>query len=756
MPTLYRRDRFRDIGEKRLNIIMKRRHFLAFLGIGTGSVLVAPFNPMRPNANRAIASEPEVGGNILKFQPIQGAMPLDYVGLSSEEQMERYSAFRVLDDLVLPEGYTYDVLASWGEPVGDSHFGYNNDYLSLVETGSDEGYLTVNFEYISALPWSQSYEQVMGKALSLDAVKAAVEAAGESGIDAFSLPDGDSLKAQIRDICQAAMVDVGIGVISIQKGEDGRWSRTYSHCDRRITGISGLEDERYLRATGPAIAVFNKTSGIGYLDGLGDRLIGTLSNCAGGTTPWGTVFSAEENFQNYLPEAVYADGTSMPPSAKPFSINTEEIVGLGNVFGLAGNKYGWMVEVDPANPTDYGVKHTWLGRYRHEAVAIRAEAGKALAIYSGCDRRGGHLYKFVSDAMIHNPQDKANSRLLESGMLYAAKFHPDGTGEWIPLSPDTPVNPDLPSVHVGGMIPLPNRPDGGVVKVTDDAVAIAFKSQFHTLGDLYDGNPTEQQGAILIDAHFAANAAGATCTARPEDTDLAANGSLFMTFTSGASSSSDGGPDARIFKGPNGESAYEYGWIMRLDETDNNPAAMTFVWAMFAAGGEPAEGGLGFANPDNLEFDAQGNLWMVTDMSTDKHNVEVASRIGEDGSPVSQSNLRGLFGNNSIWFLPTQGENAGEAYLFGYGPMECEMTGPFMTSDVKTLFLSAQHPGEMYGIRQNMAYEMRRFAMKTTDGEEFMQTRVVPMGSNWPSKAANEPPKPSVVVVRRLDGEALA
>ena len=133
------------------------------------------------------------------------------------------------------------------------------------------------------------------------------------------------------------------------------------------------------------MAVFRK-KGKGYDDKLSDRIIGTFSNCAGGTTPWGTVFSAEENFQSYVPEQVNPDGTPLAPTKKLFVKDEEEIGRLGNVFGLAGNKYGWMVEVDPSNPNDYGTKHTWLGRYRHEAVGIRVGARKPLAFYSGCGR----------------------------------------------------------------------------------------------------------------------------------------------------------------------------------------------------------------------------------------------------------------------------------------------------------------------------------------------------------------------------------
>jgi uncharacterized protein len=84
--------------------------------------------------------------------------------------------------------------------------------------------------------------------------------------------------------------------------------------------------------------------------------------------------------------------------------------------------------------------------------------------------------------------------------------------------------------------------------------------------------------------------------------------------------------------------------------------------------------------------------------------------------------------------------------------MDAEMTGPFFTADQKTLFLAAQHPGEVGGMRKAMAAETRQIAMRTTDGKEFMQDRVVPIGSNWPGKQTNMPPKPSVVAIRRIDG----
>jgi uncharacterized protein len=740
---------------------LKRRDFLIFLGTATGTIAVGcqTRNAQQVLMPANFATEVSTNNSTaqrLGFQPVKGPMPLETGGIDLTKDLDAFSNYEVVDDVVLPNGYVYDIVAAWGDRVGDSRFGYNNDYLSFVETSPGEGYLTINFEYISAIPWLQTYEQVIGKSLPFAEVQKVVSKVGvEKGIDAFALPDNNPLKAQIRAISKEALIDQGMGVISIRRTADGKWERTNSANDRRITGISGLEDGRYLKCTGPAKAVFFKKRGQGYLDKLGDQIIGTFGNCAGGTTPWGTVLSGEENIQNQVPDPVYADGTSFSPSERAFTIDEEEVSGQGNVLGLAGNKYGWIVEVDPANPKDFGTKHTWLGRYRHEAVGVRVEAGKPLAFYSGCDRRGGHIYKFVSRDAVKDPKDKANSRLLEQGMLYAAKFNPDGTGRWIALKVDTAIDPDLPDQIVGEMITLPKRPEGGFFPATKSEEITQFKQKFKTLGDLYTGNEEEKQGAILIDAHYAANACGATCTARPEDTEIAPNGSLYITFTSGSPGSSDGGPDKRVFKGPAGETPYEYGFIMRLTEAQNDPAAMTFEWEMMATGGEPSAGGAGFANPDNLLIDPSGNVWVVTDMSSDKLNKAIPDRLDSKGEPFTQSNLRGLFGNNSMWFIPTSGENAGNAYLFAMGPMDSELTGPFFTPDQQTLFLAVQHPGETNGICKDNLVEFRKYAMKTPDGKEFTQFRKVPIGSNWPTRAVNAPPQPAVIAIRRRDRVAI-
>ena len=428
---------------------------------------------------------------------------------------------------------------------------------------------------------------------------------------------------------------------------------------------------------------------------------------------------------------MHADGSAFPPSARPFH-SERRIHGLGNPLGLAGNKYGWMVEVNPADPSDPGTKHTALGRFRHEAVAVAAQAGQPLVVYSGCDRRGGHLYRFVSDGTITDPKDPANSQLLSSGTLYGAVFLPDGSGSWRALRTDTAVDP-LPAP---APLPHSNRELGGAEHLSSKAQRKAYRQRYRTLGDLYVGEGEAQLGALLIDAHLAANAAGITPTARPEDTEIDPfSGDLLVTFTSGLPGS-NGTADMAIFKGPQGQTPWNAGWIMRLTPGSGDD----FRWQMVATGGKPQEGGLGFANPDNLAVDPGGDLWMVTDIGTSTQNSD------KNG---------GSFGNNSCWVIPTSGPQAGEALCFATGPVECELTGLALTPSGDNLFLAVQHPGERHGARSAEAAEARTFNLELSNGEPLKQLRWVPLGSNWPSSKAGAVPRPGVVVISRSDQKPL-
>ena len=720
----------------------RRTVLLQFLGLagaglaGVGRSRQAQGQPFRASQRGSAAADGR-----LPFQPLRGPIPLPSDGLSAEQQRQVYARVVLSDALLVPEGYRSDLVLQWGDPIAGGRFGFNNDYLAFSPLDRDRGLLTVNFEYISPRPWCAAYAAVTGRSLPFEALQRKLSSHGGS-VDALSLAPDDPLRTMVLAVATAALEDLGIGVAGLQRSADGGWRHQPTRFDRRITGLCGLNhSEQRLRTSGPASAVFRRRQRLGYDDGLADRVIGTFANCAGGTTPWGTVLSAEENIQNQVVEAVYADGSSPSPAERPFRFDGDRLEGLGNPFGLAGNKYGWMVEVNPHKPERTAVKHTALGRFRHEAVALRAQAGEPLVVYSGCDRHGGHIYRFVSAEPVLDPLDPGNSNLLERGRLEVARFLPSGEGHWIPLLPETPVDPltpehfarfDCPALL---MVPHRDRSKPGAMPLRSDAECQAYSQLFRSLADLYSGQGDEQQGAILIDAHLAANAVGATPAARPEDTELdPRSGDLLITFTSGGSDA-DGQADPAIFRGPAGQSSWPFGWLMRLqdDPAQASVAGGRFRWLMVATGGTPWEGGMGFANPDNVAIDRSGNVWMVTDRAAVNGSADV-------------------FGNNACWLFPASGPEKGAALLFATGPMECELTGPCFDPEETTLFLAVQHPGEDNGMHQQGQQEIQAYTLRDRDDRAFEQLRQVPLGSNWPEGHPGRYPRPGVVAINRVDG----
>jgi secreted PhoX family phosphatase len=725
---------------------MKRRDLLQLLGIASGALAAAPGRAASdPNASHLPAGRRSAA---LPFEPVSVPLPVPTDGLSAAAQRNAYGRLSLHDRLTLPAGFRADLLAAWGEPVGDGHFGYNNDHLSFLALAKDRALLTVNFEYISARPWQQGFREALADEPPFQPLIEALAATG-GRLEASALAAGGPLLALVRRVATAAMVDLGIGVIELRRDGEGAWRRQAGRFDRRLTGLTGLDDSsQRLRVSGPAAAVFRRRERLGYDDGLGDRIIGTFANCAGGETPWGTVLSAEENFQSQVPEAVHADGSAVSPAERPFAFDGQRLDGLGHPFGLAGNKYGWMVEIDPRQPGLPAVKHSWLGRFRHEAVAVKAVKGQPLIVYSGCDRHGGHLYRFVSAERIVDPLSPDNSRLFTAGRLEVARFEApaaaggSGGGRWLVLEPETVVAPLSPGhfarfgLEQTVLLPHRNRSKAGAESFANDEAVAAYARRYPTLADLYPGTGEERLGAILIDAHLAANAVGATPAARPEDTAIdPTNGELLIAFTAGGGDG-DGRADPAIFRGPKGQPSWPYGWIMRLADGGPEPGA-GFRWRMVATGGAPWQGGMGFTNPDNLTLDLQGNLWMVTDRSTKSADLD-------------------LFGNNSCWLLPRSGPAAGEAVCFATGPMECELTGPCFDASESTLFLSVQHPGEDNGTRSGAeASEAQAHRLVDRDGGAFEQLRWVPLGSNWPSGVPGRAPRPGVVAIRRQAGGPL-
>ena len=796
---------------------LTRKEFLKFLGAGSVAVAIGPAMASRA-AHAALVHDRitpvRLPNPLFVYSQGDSFLPtgLDGEGVSGNFS-ENLSEYKVIDDVVVSPEFDRYILVAWGDrifPEGDDYFGYNNDYTAFVPThGKDLAWFVVSHEYVSypfhllapaapaapegypTGPGGRSFESAVGDEIGL------------------TLPDSIDDPSDKTLLWGEFLYNLGMSILRIRRRRDGRYEVDGDFSDNwRITGAAGLGLNKrrpggfpsswgtqphqqggrdYLEGTGPAAReVFPLSE-----DGLGKKIIGTFANCSGGTTPWGTVLSCEENFQGSslffvgVTEAVNPDGTQVG-----YTPDT-----VGEWFGLVGEKYGWVVEVDPAHPRRRAKKHTWLGRFRHENVSVRAEAGSPLVCYMGDDRRGGHWYKFVSKGSVRDPGDPRNSRLFRHGTLYVARFDRGGTGEWLPLALDTPTNPNLPSeiasVQIAeqgvaegeGAVPLPKRvgiagqnESGGRFDLTIDNEADAAPDyQNKTLRDFY---PT--QGAILCDAFLASNLIGGTPTSRPEDCELhPLTKDLYLAQTDGAPGS-DGYPDSRIFVVAKYisaiDAAQQSGDLIRITEDSPDGAGQAFTWTRFTKGGEygtradseaaPLPGD-GYANVDNLAFDPKGNLWGLTDMSTGLHNGFEGSLVlpGQDleetvvnheavGSSEAEP-LIGVFGNNWLFYVPTEGDLAGIVIPVAQGPNRNEMTGPTIVDD--TLFIAVQHPGEDTPIRETAAEtQTRSIQILKGDGSGiFEQKRTITKGSQWPSnilgiESSQAIPKPAVIGLRRI------
>ena len=815
---------------------VNRRNFLAFMGStgataaigGAGSLLTATgaqaaplllsFTPVRVPFPLPVY----VTNNNFLATGVNGAGSL-IASVETGGPAVELPTYTVIDDVIVPPEYERYVISAWGDrPFGNTAYstssdyvGFNADYTGYVPlVGTNDGLLWQNHEYtsypfseitpesaITTPPGNNVFQRVIGYAIPTTKTRAYM---GESLYNVggsilriarvtrggrFGVVNGDVRNRRIHALS-------GLGINSTR-------TDAYYSSERGVSSYAAVTswgalphqvgDNNYLLGTGPAATqVFNLST-----DGLGDKIIGTLGNCSGGTTPWGTILSCEENFQAdasafYLgvTEGVKADGTQTGYAFTATAGAQTTDTGFrtaGAEFGLVGEKYGWVVEVDVKDATKRAKKHTALGRFRHENVALRVEAGDKLVAYMGDDRRGGHVWKFVSDAVVANVTAPANSALFESGTLYVARFNANGTGSWIPLTLATATNPNSPtaigSVQVAaeaiaapdrnGLVNLPRRlgvagsaTDGGFFGLTtvNEAASIGAY-QGKTLADFYTS-----QGAVLCDAFAAANLVGGTPSARPEDVEVhPKTKEIFIAFTDGAAGG-DGYADSRIFTVSKYNTAIateqQSGGLYKIAESGNLADALTFTWTRFLQGGEKgAANGAGFANLDNLAFDAKFNVWGVMDMSTNLHN---GLGLGLSATPSTinhalkgsgtASNLVGVYSNNWMFCIPTEGPDAGKQLPFAIGPTRAEMTGPTFVGD--HLILSVQHPGENAPIdAQNTGPKSRTLEMLTLDGTStFLQNRTIPFGSNWPSNtiAGNTSgiPKPAVIGIRRKNGGA--
>lgn len=492
------------------------------------------------------------------------------------------------DAFEVPEGYRAHVVIKYGDSFANSdgtqlRFGYNNDFLAFfpLEGKPNEGLLFVNHEYPG--PFFQHGNR-----------SGATKTAAQIALEQYS---------------------VGNSILHVKIDAAGMWQVVSpSPYNRRITGT-----DPDCEFTGPLAGEPR----------LGRSARGSLANCSGGITPWGTALSCEENYQDY--KTSYGWGLANGLAADPTNEEYDHV---------AYSKYGWVVETDPYEPTYTPRKHTALGRFRHENTAFRAVEGKPFVLYMGDDLVNAGVYKFVSSRKFIPGADDNNRRILEDGKLYIAWFDESrrkfaAEGDATPITPTTGV--------------------GYWREVS--------RTELEDCQTLIRNNV----GAAEFDAHFATN--------RPEDVEVDVDGTVYVAFTN---NTSVGVADA-------------HGAIRKLVEAGNDPTAVgidnRFTWADYAGGGDrggdkPA-GERGFSSCDNLVFDSQGNLWVVTDISS-------SSLSGGR----SRKSYYEYHQNNAVFMIPRSGPNAGVAFRFANMPIESEGTGPYFTPDEKTLFVNVQHPGE--------------------------------------------------------------
>jgi uncharacterized protein len=529
------------------------------------------------------------------------------------------------DKVVVPAGYRYTVLLRWGDPLFPGapefdplaqtaarqtrQFGFDNDFIGFMPlpagSGSaSRGLLGVNHENArSNLIWP--------------------------GWDRKHEPT-------TREMVDVEIAAHGFSVVEILRGPGGGWSYVKdSPLNRRITGLTPMA------IRGPAAGhPLMRTAA----DPGGVQALGTLNNCAGGVTPWGTILTCEENIYNYFGGKVEAvPDPRLRAIHKRYGIGTDRgrYVSWGRYhdrFDLwqepnEPNRFGWVVEIDPYDPASVPVKHTALGRMAHEgATIILARDGRAVA-YMGDDARFEYLYKFVSAGRYDRSDRQAALALLDSGTLHVARFRDDGSGQWLPL--------------------------------------------VHGQGPLTEANGFASQAEVVIDARRAADLLGPTKMDRPEDVEPhPLTGKVYAVMT---------GNEARKpeqVDRANPRAGVRFGHIIELTEDGDDNAATGFRWEMFIQAGDPGkphhkasyQGRTDvnpFAMPDNLAFDAAGRMWVATD-------------------GVNET----LGANDGVWMVDTAGPERGRARQFLSGPTGCEISGPAFTPDYKTLFVAIQHPGE--------------------------------------------------------------
>lgn len=629
------------------------------------------------------------------------------------------------DTVSLPPGYRWRSLIAWGDALFDSvapafdpdaltraeqeqRWGQNNDMLALFparhtfppETTQERMYLCANNEYFDP---------------------------------ALMFPGLATPESLTAAHVETGFASCGISIVTLERNAEG-WrvvkdARPGAGHNRRSTPFTPVmfsgPAARHAWITQAAAFVNAQTTSAAYEPRPeGAVLCGTLANCAGGQTPWGTYLSAEENFNSaFTASDVRADALRAANEDGAFVLDCANF-GLPGTsplgplyprqFDMAHNPYGpslygWIVEIDPHDPSWAPRKRTALGRRKAECATTALTRDGRVAVYSGDDQISEYVYKFVSLGRFDPAIRLANRDLLDEGQLYAAQFNEDGGGRWIALS---------------------------VRAANAAARASGYTARFRDEADL------------MMRAREAARLLGATPMDRPEDIEAVLDerwtgqGPVLIVCTNNRDSGfeSPGNP-RRESRNPSRAQSNPAGHILRIDEADGDCGATRFTWNVFALGGDPnaadlvaAPRGGGapahictrldgaetisgdrFACPDNICIDWRNNVW-----------------IGTDGSDAVFADC-----NDSVLTTTLSGDGPRSMKRFLVGPVGGEICGPTMAPDERAFFASIQHPGETNAAGVDI------FQLRWRDGQQ--------PPSSFPG-GAGAWPRSAVIVVTREDG----
>jgi len=199
-----------------------------------------------------------------------------------------------------------------------------------------------------------------------------------TGLPLLRLPEGFRYKSfswagsRLHDGHTVPRAADGMGVV---RQEESRVTLVRNHELRASTGPIGDPDNAYDVTTGGTTTLIFDTDAEELVDSW-VSLGGTLNNCAGGVTPWGTWLSCEES--TFEPELAHL----APPRTQSFW-NIEK----------ASRPHGFVFEV-PATGVARPEPILAMGQFRHEAVAFDPDTGIAYMTEDNGPRAG--FYRFVS------------------------------------------------------------------------------------------------------------------------------------------------------------------------------------------------------------------------------------------------------------------------------------------------------------------------------------------------------------------------